>query len=259
MAYLDSLVARVSRAVPALKYLAIAGFIAAVPVFVITTNVRWVIDTPLLYSYGFDRYNIAAVTGIERAELHSAGRQIRDYFNNQDEFLDLRVVQGGVLRSIYNQREVLHMKDVKGLVKGVYRIQEITGLYLIAFAVIGLALLRRRFLATLGRLIALGGGLTLSLVLLVGLGSLVGFAWLFHAFHVISFSNDLWQLDPSRDYLIAMFPESFFFDATMWIGGSTILATSALAAVPPLLLGWRPTYGRFQMSVRRMRNVFRQA
>ena len=221
--------------------MAIALFVAAVPVFLIATNVRWVINAPVLYSYGFDRYEIPDRTGIRRSELLSAARQIRDYFSNTDEFIAVSVVRSGVhVENLYNSREVLHMKDVKGLVRGVYRIQEATGAYLAAFAVVGLAFWRRGFLPRLARYAALGGGVTLGLVALVGLASLAGFDRLFTAFHVVSFSNDLWLLDPSKDFLIAMFPEAFFFDATLWIAGSTVVEALLLVAVPLALLKWRP-------------------
>ena len=228
-----------------LRLLAIVLFVAAVPIFLITTNVRWVINAPLLYSYGFDKYNIPDSTPkpIERDELLSAGRQIRDYFNNDEKSLIIRVVVEGVpVPNLYNDREVRHMRDVKGLVRGVYRIQEITGAYLAAFALIGLVVLRRRFLPQLARYLGLGGIATLGLVVLVGLASLVGFDRLFLAFHLVSFSNDLWQLDPRTDYLIAMFPEGFFFDATMWISGSTIVEALLLAALPAVFLRWRPSW-----------------
>ena len=68
-----------------------------------------------------------------------------------------------------------------------------------------------------------------------GAASLAGFEDVFYAFHVISFANDLWQLDPSRDYLIAMFPEGFFFDATMWIAGLTIVQAVILTTPAALL------------------------
>ena len=73
-------------------------------------------------------------------------------------------------------------------------------------------------------------------MLLVGLGSLVGFDRLFLAFHLISFSNDLWQLDPSRDYLIAMFPQGFFLDATLLIAFAIIVQSAALVVVPTYLM-----------------------
>lgn len=224
-----------------LRLTAITLFVIAVPIFLITSNVRWVISAPLLYSYGFDKYDIPAYTGIERGELLSAARQIRDYFSNGEEFLTIRVfVRGILVDSLYNSREILHMKDVKGLVKGVYRIQEFTGLYLLGFIVVGLYLRRRQFLPSLARYVGMGGGATLGVAALAGLGTLIGFDRLFLLFHQISFSNNLWQLDPRTDYLIAMFPEGFFFDATIWIAGSTIVEALLLTVVPFALLRWWP-------------------
>ena len=227
-----------------LRPLAAVIFVVSVPLFLIATNVRWVINAPFLYSYGFDKYDSSARTGIERGELISAGAQIREYFNDDAEYLDVRVVLQGVRRSIYNDREVAHMKDVKGLVRGVYRLQALTGAYLTLFAAVGLALARRRFLPGLGKYASAGGLLTIGLVLAVGLVSLVGFDRLFLAFHLVSFSNDLWQLDPSRDYLIAMFPEGFFLDATLWIVGSTVAEAALLVAVPMALMRWMPGRAR---------------
>ena len=231
-----------------LKALTLVLFVASVPIFLITTNVRLVINAPLLYSYGFDKYDIPVFTGIERSELLSAARQIRDYFNNDEEFLDVRVVQGGVLRGIYSSREIAHMRDVKGLVRGLYLAQVVAGAYLVAFAVFGLAFGRRRSLSRLGRYISIGGLVTLGLVLVVGLAALAGFDRLFLAFHLVSFSNDLWQLDPSRDYLIAMFPEGFFFDATMVIAVFTVVEALFLWLAPLVYLRWRP--GRVHTAAR---------
>ena len=222
---------------PTIKVVIAVLFIAMVPVFLIAFNVRWVINFPPLYSYGFDRYDIARYTGIERDELISAGKQIRDYFNNDAELLEIRVVVGGVrVMNLYNEREVLHMRDVKGLVKGVYRVSEISGLFLALLVVGGFVNWGRSFTSMLGSLLRWGGGVTLGLVLLVGLGALVGFDRLFLAFHLISFSNDLWQLDPRRDYLIAMFPQGFFFDATMLIALGVVVEAVILVVVPKYLL-----------------------
>ena len=249
-----------------LRLLAVVLAVMSVPILLITTNVRWVINAPVLYSYGFDRYDIPTYTGLERGELLSAARQIRDYFNNDEEFLSVRVVLRGVpvnnlflqevntpLRVEYigidgpgpgNDREVLHMKDVKRLVRGVYILQEIAFLYLVAFAVGGFLVRKRAFAPQMVRYMGWGGAATLGLVVFVGLVALIGFDRLFLAFHLISFSNDLWLLDPSRDFLIAMFPEAFFFDATMAIAALTVLEALLLAAAPVVFLRWRPRWLR---------------
>ncbi len=225
------------------KILIAVLFIALVPVFLTAVNARWVINFPPLYSYGFDEYEIPRRTGIERAELISVGERIRGYFNNDDELLEVSVVVRGVwVNNLYNEREVLHMRDVKALVQGVYRVSELTGLYLFVVVVAGFAIWGRRFTQSLGILLIWGGAVTLVLVTIVGLGSIFGFERLFLAFHLISFSNDLWQLDPRRDYLIAMFPQGFFFDATMLIAASIVLQAVALVAIPAYLMRRRKIF-----------------
>ena len=51
-------------------------------------------------------------------------------------------------------------------------------------------------------------------------------------FHKVSFANDLWRLDASRDYLVIMFPDGLWFDATLFvafvaIGGALLLSAAA--------------------------------
>ena len=225
-----------------LRPVAIALFIVLVPVFLITANVRLVINLPALYSYGYDRYEdeITRYMNIERDDYIDGGRQIRDYFNNDAEELDVRVVVGGILRSIYSEREVLHMSDVKDLVRGVYRLGELSALYLFAFAVAGMFFEPwRRSLRRTAWHMAMGGAVTLGLVVLVGLGVLAGFERLFLAFHEVSFSNDLWQLNPRTDYLIAMFPEGFFFDATILVAVLIIVQSTVLVVPRWVGAAWR--------------------
>lgn len=131
------------------------------------------------------------------------------------------------------------MSDVKGLVRGVYRLGELSALYLFVFAVAGMFFEPwRRSLHRTAWHMAMGGAVTLGLVVLVGLGALAGFERLFLVFHEVSFSNDLWQLNPRTDYLIAMFPEGFFFEATILIALLIIVQSTVLAA-PRWVVGAR--------------------
>ena len=218
------------------RIVAAVTFVALMPLLLTTSSVRFVINLPALYSYGFDRYDIAEYTRIERTDLIAAGKQIRDYFNNGEENLIIRTFVGGVLvESLYNEREIHHMRDVKALVRGVYLVQMLVLLYIAAYIAVGFWLRRAEFWGTLGRDVSRGGKLTLGLVIAVGLLALVGFNRLFLLFHLISFSNDFWMLDPRRDYLIAMFPQGFFFDATMLVAFCTIAAAAVLVAAPRIV------------------------
>ncbi len=206
-----------------IKGIAFTAFVIAIPLFLIITNLRVVVNTPLLYSYGFDQYEIERATGIERDELLSAGKQIRDYFNNEERWLDVRVRLRGETQRIYSEYEILHMWDVKALIRTLYNVQLIVALYILLFIPAGLAIAPRVFPRTLLRLTAWGAAVTLAIVFVTGLLSLTGFSQTFYFFHVIAFTNDLWQLDPARDYLIMMFPEGFFFDATMILAAATVI------------------------------------
>jgi len=42
---------------------------------------------------------------------------------------------------------------------------------------------------------------------------------------MVSFSNDLWILDPSKDYLIMMFPQEFFNDAALFMIATIIIVS----------------------------------
>ena len=67
---------------------------------------------------------------------------------------------------------------------------------------------------------------------------LVGFDDLFEQFHLLSFSNDFWLLDPRTDHLIQMFPSGFWFDVTFAVGAVTLLEGAVVALVGFGYLRW---------------------
>ena len=207
-----------------------------VPLLLVTTNVRLVADSPYLYSYGFQKYGIESVTGIEMGQLELAGEKIRDYFSNDQDYLVIDIErQCQKIKNLYNQREILHMKDVKNLVQLIYSIQIWSLLLFITLILIGFLSIRLRKFSNVIDLISWGGGLTLGIAAVVGILSLFGFQRLFLFFHLVSFDNDLWILDPTRDYLIMMFPQGFFFDATVFIVVLTLGQALLLWVLPRII------------------------
>ena len=211
-------------------------FFICVPAFLITTNVRLVLNSATLYDYGFNKYKIEKYTGIEYAQLQSAGQQIRDYFNNDEDNITISIsLHGRTVPNLFNEKEVLHMYDVKQLVKMVYSVQLYSAILIVIACLMVFIDSSRKWKKTMPRYFMKGGWLTFSLVLLVALLALVGFDRLFLYFHLVSFSNDLWILDPRRDYLIAMFPQGFFFDCTAVIAVLTLLEGAFLGLLPRLI------------------------
>lgn len=202
-------------------------FALCVPLFLICASVAWAFNDPGVYHRGFQKYHVSASSGIEEGELREVGAGFRDYFNSLEEPLDIRARVYGEDRALFNDREVHHMRDVKRLVWGVYAVAVLTGLYLAGCVAWALTSGEVDALRRLARRCVWGGGTTIAVIVLFGVFALTGFAALFTLFHQISFTNDLWQLDPRTDYLLVLFPLGFWFDAT---------ATVALRAAAGALL-----------------------
>ena len=217
-------------------------FSLAFVALLITTNVRWAFSTVALYELGLARHQGAEATGLTPAQLSDAARQIRTYFFSSEEPLDVRVAADGEIVSLYTERETLHMRDVKRLVAAVSRVQEGAFLFLFIFATVGFFAPSIDFSTRLRRLVIIGSLITYGIVGTVAAVSMVGFGPMFQLFHELSFTNDLWQLDPSTSYLLRMFPLGFWFESTLLIGVLSVAeatATLMLLVLARWWQGWR--------------------
>ena len=210
------------------------------PIFFVTANVRHIANSDWVYSYNWWRNGIPERSGITTSELDRAGEQFIDYFNNDEEYLDVRVVLMGAEVSLYNQREVHHMVDVKGLIAGTMNVSLWTGVFLLVAGVAGAVLLKHRFWGLLYRAAAWSALGSLVLIGILFIAVLINFNLVFTTFHFISFANDLWMLDPRNDYLLIMFPQRFFFEATLAIAVMTAIEFTGLVVGAKLL---RNRYG----------------
>ena len=201
-----------------LRYVATGLFIVAVPVFLVLTFVRIAAVEPRVHEYGFSRYDAVDRTGIDRAQLDLAARDIIRYFRNDDEFLAILVTVDGQEQLLFSEREVLHMKDVKDLMGLTFRVHEAAFVYVVAFVVAVLVWNRERPIDELASRLRFAGIGTVALLGAAALAVVVGFDSLFRQFHVLSFANEFWQLDPRRDHLVQMYPQGFWFDVTLAVG-----------------------------------------
>jgi len=213
-----------------LKALGIAAkwvFMLCLPVLLLTASIGWAVNSLWLYKYGFDEYGVGTTTGLVDSELEKAAKGLISYFNSDQEFINLTVMKDDRPFVLFNQREVIHLKDVKGLIWLDYRVLLGTLIYVLGYAIGSLFWRKRQYWRRLAWGMVGGGGISLALMLALGLGTLLGFDQLFLQFHLISFANDLWQLDPATDYLIMLFPQGFWYDATLFC----TLATTSMAVV----------------------------
>jgi integral membrane protein (TIGR01906 family) len=202
-------------------------FMLCLPFLLFTASLSWAVNSLWLYKYGFEKYNISQVTSLADSELEKAAAGLIGYFNSDEEYISLTVVKDGEPFELFNQREVIHLKDVKGLIWLDYRVLLGTLVYVLAYAGVCLFWRRREYWRRLAWGVVGGSGITLVLMLALGLGTLFGFSQLFWQFHVLSFSNEFWLLDPTKDYLKMLFPDGYFYDVvlfcTLGIAGLAII------------------------------------
>jgi integral membrane protein (TIGR01906 family) len=222
-----------------LRWLPSTLFIIAVPVFLVTGSLTWAFNNIGLYEGGFEKYRIARASGITPDDLREVALDLRAYFNSGQEPLSVRTRIFGSERELFKEKEVHHMADVKRLLWGVYAAFAVSAVCLIGLTALGFAQERRSHLPALARRILWGGGLTIGLLVAFGLVAAVGFDALFLLFHRVSFANDFWKLDPRTDYLVLLFPQGFWFDATMWVALRSLAGGLALAAAGGGYLAWQ--------------------
>ncbi len=211
------------------RMLATVAFIVALPVALLTTNIRLLVNVPLAYQYAFDRYNAEASTGLSRGDLDGTAKALRRYFNNSEKTFYHTVTENGLKVPVFNARETRHMEDVKRLFVFVNHVQEISVVYVMAYIVVFFIWSREGNVRQLAAQSLLGLALGAVFVGGAGIFAAFGFQSAFDRFHEIVFSNNFWQLDPETDHLIQMFPEPFWRDMTIFLG--------IMCAVEALLIG----------------------
>jgi integral membrane protein (TIGR01906 family) len=203
-------------------------FILSIPVLLIASNVRFAANSQRLYEYSFDHYNVERRTGMARPELDRAAADLIDYFNNGQHAISTVVTIGGQQAPLYNERETLHLIDVKTLFRLVFHVQEGAIAFALVYIVALLVRLRSAALPKLASEVIKGAALTVAIILGLGFLAVTGFDSAFTKFHELAFSNDFWQLDPRTDRLIQMFPEGFWQDVTLFIGVLSIVEAGIL-------------------------------
>ena len=201
-------------------------FIICLPILLLTASIGWAVNSLWLYKFGFDRYDVSQTTGLTQSELDKAATGLIRYFNSGEETIRLTAEKDGEPFELFNEREAVHLEDVKGLIWLDYWVLLGTSIYALGYA--GATLFWRKERRQLAWGLVGGSGLTLALILLLGLGILLNFDRLFHQFHLISFTNEFWMLDPTRDYLIMLFPGGFWYDATLFCVLAAAVAAVAL-------------------------------
>ena len=205
-------------------------FVCCLPVLLITSTICCEVNELSLYEYGFDKYEISQDTGIDKIQLRSVAQHLIDYFNLRADTVQITVVKGDEEFNLFNERELIHLSDVRSLIQLDYWVQR--GVFLL-IVVCALALFFgfRVGWRILVRGLFWGSFITMGLMVALAIWAFFGFERLFILFHLVSFTNEYWILDPARDYLIRLFPEGFFYDAALFGFGAIMLEALLIGGI----------------------------
>jgi len=184
------------------------------PIVLLGLGLR-ILLTPLFYNVEYrmpyfpsDPYGFTT-----QDRLHWASYAVNYLINSADiSYLgDLTFADGS---SLYNERELSHMHDVKGVTQGALKTW-----YVAVVLLIGLGFWARygkwwqAYLQGLKR----GGWLMIGLTVVIGLFASIGFWQFFTLFHELFFQGNSWLFEYT-DTLIRLFPLQFWEDAFLWAG-----------------------------------------
>jgi len=180
--------------------------------------------TPGYYEKEYAKYGVLNDVHMEMDDLLDVTDEMMAYLRGSREDLHVPTIVDGQPREFFNDREIAHMEDVRGLFLGGLALRRIS-LGLIVACVILLLLLKADIRRVLPKMICIGSALFFAvLAVLAGIIS-TDFNQYFIMFHHIFFNNDLW---------INIVPEPFFMDTAARIAmtyGVSVLTVFAICFI----------------------------
>ena len=157
------------------------------------------------------------MTGMNMEDNLKATECLLDYLKDRRDDIAVTGTVNGIEREVFNERETLHMIDVKALYQKAFIARNITALLgaaIMAYVIFFRKKTVRQFLQEGFREGVLA---MVFLVFFVAVWALADFNAFWTQFHLLLFDNDLWLLDPNTSIMINLFPSAFFFHLVIHI------------------------------------------
>ena len=149
-------------------------------------------------------------------QKYEVTEHMMNYLIGKEEKLSVVTTVEGKEQDFFNERDRLHMRDVRNLFLGGIKVG---GVCLIVAAAI-LTMFKKRekdWKRLFCRAYSIALGVWLVIGVLLGIAFSIDFTTCFTIFHKLFFTNNLWIFNPETDYMIRMLPEGFFSDMVIRI------------------------------------------
>lgn len=178
----------------------------------------------------YEKMDTAEQMGMSHEELMASTNVLLDYLKDKRDDIKIEVTVNGEKVQMFDERETLHMVDVKALYQKAILVPRILGLLGIAIMA---AFLIKRDRAKRHRALRnyhVGNAVFLGIIAILGIYAIIDFSNFWTNFHLLFFDNDLWLLYPD-ERLIQMVPQQFFSDLVARIVGIFVVFMGVPAAV----------------------------
>jgi|SRR3989344_3668390 len=191
-------------------------FIVSLVLLIISLNFKLLALNFNFYKKEFSKLNVyEKIPDADKQALN-----LINYHNNKEE-----------LSNFFNDKEKLHLQDVKNLFQKLslmFYISLILSIILLAYFIYT----KKYKIIYFSFLIV---GILIFILIILFLIPLTNFDKTFTQFHLILFSNNLWQFNPETDNLVNLFPLQFFYDITKQIIINTIISSFILIILALIL------------------------
>lgn len=156
-----------------------------------------------------NKYNIAATLHMSPEDVSRAAHSMIDYVRGDIEDAQILVSVDGETTNFFTEKELLHLVDVRALVKSFMTFKIVC---LVVF-MIGLGIcIWRKELKALCVGVWIAWGLLLILSVAVGIMAYIDVDLVINGFHEIFFDNDLWILSYRQHRSLYMFQDCMYID-----------------------------------------------
>ncbi len=209
---------------------AIAGFLLSAAI--IATVIDVVSFDRSFYENEYRKNDTVSYTGMSAEDNLRATDTLLDYLQDKRQDIVCIAEVSGVEREVFNERETLHMVDVKALYQNAIRVRNGCVIAAVILLVLSVLIGKKSFFSVLRSGWKNGILLTGAVIVFIAIWALADFDQFWTNFHYLFFDNDLWLLDPNTSIMINLFPGTFFFDLVIriiaWVVGIHVLISGIL-------------------------------
>lgn len=178
--------------------------VLALAIFFLLLNANIIAIFPSTYSSQVDKLNI---TESDKSKVSKMLFEIINFGTSEN-----LILNNG--EYAFSEKEIIHLMDV-------YKIFKITRIICMISLIIAITII---FILARRKIKFLNSFLISSLLIFIfGVAVAVSFNSSFILFHLLSFNNDFWLLNPETDLLINIFPQAFFFNSFIAVILSSII------------------------------------